>query len=55
MAEWRAKGEKTGSLEALIADITERDARDSDRHVGALQLADDAFHLLADGMGPGKW
>ena len=52
MAEWQAKkGEKTGSLEALIADITERDARDSGRHVGALQLADDAFHLLTDGMG----
>ena len=52
MAEWQAKGEKTGSLEALIEDIKERDARDFGRHVGPLTLADDAFHLLTDGMGP---
>lgn len=51
LAEWQAQG-RTGlpALAAVEAEIAERDRRDSTRAVGALTLADDALHLVCDGM-----
>lgn len=51
LAEWQAQG-RAGlpTLAEVEAEIIERDRRDSSRAVGALTLADDALHLMCDGM-----
>ncbi len=51
LAEWQAAGRSDlPSLAEVEAEITERDRKDSSRAVGALTLADDAMHLVCDGM-----
>jgi cytidylate kinase len=51
LAEWQAQGRGgLPSLAEVEAEITERDRKDSSRAVGALTLADDALHLVCDGM-----
>lgn len=51
LAEWQAQG-RAGLPDhaAIEAEIRERDRKDSTRAVGALRLADDALHLVCDGM-----
>jgi cytidylate kinase len=51
LAEWQAEG-RTGlpDLAAVEAEIRERDRKDSTRAVGALTIADDALHLVCDGL-----
>lgn len=52
LAEWRAQGRADlPDLAAVEAEIVERDRKDSSRAVGALTLADDALHLMCDGLG----
>jgi cytidylate kinase len=52
LAEWQAAGRADlPSLAEVEAEISERDRRDSTRAVGALTLADDALHLVCDGLG----
>ena len=53
LQEWKSN-EHPPSLAEVTQQITERDARDQAREVGALQLADDAVHLLTDGLAPGE-
>ncbi|HAT11730.1 MAG TPA: (d)CMP kinase [Planctomycetes bacterium] len=51
LAEWQAQGRSDlPDLAAVEAEITERDRKDSTRAVGALTMADDALHLMCDGM-----
>jgi cytidylate kinase len=53
LAEWSAQGRTDlPSLDTIAAEIEERDARDRGRAVGALMMADDAVHLVTDGMAP---
>ena len=47
--ELRAKGEDVTEAEVL-AEITERDQRDSSREVAPLRMADDAHELITDGL-----
>lgn len=50
LSEWRDLPDKP-SFDDLVADIRRRDGRDMNRTVGALRLADDALHLVTDGLG----
>ena len=51
LAEWQAQGRQDlPTLAEVEAEITERDRKDATRSVGALTLADDAMHLVCDGM-----
>lgn len=51
LAEWQAQGRSDlPSLAEVEAEISERDRKDSSRAVGALTLADDALHLVCDGL-----
>lgn len=51
LAEWQAQGRPNlPTLAEVEAEISERDRKDSTRAVGALTLADDALHLVCDGM-----
>ncbi len=53
LAEWQAQGRNDlPGVEAIAAEIAERDARDQGRAVGALRLADDAVHLMTDDLAP---
>ena len=49
LAEWPAGRDKP-ELSEVVAQIRTRDERDSTRAVGALTLADDAVHLMTDGL-----
>lgn len=49
LEEWRHRDDKP-SFEQVVADIRKRDERDMNRSVGALRLADDALHLVTDGL-----
>jgi hypothetical protein len=49
LAEWPADIAQP-SLGEMIAQIRDRDQRDSSRAVGALTLTDDAIHLFSDGL-----
>ncbi|MCS6970111.1 MAG: (d)CMP kinase [Planctomycetota bacterium] len=51
LAEWQAEGRRDlPDLAQVEADIRARDARDRARAVGALTIADDALHLVSDGL-----
>ncbi len=51
LAEWRQEGRTGLPSEAEVeAEIVERDRKDSTRAVGALTLADDALHVVCDGL-----
>jgi len=51
LGEWQAQGRRDlPTLAEIEAEISERDRKDSTRAVGALTLADDALHLICDGM-----
>lgn len=55
LAEWQAEGRRElPDLGQVEADIRARDARDAGRAVGALTIADDALHLVTDGLGVGE-
>lgn len=47
--EWRDTAEAP-SFDDVVRDIRKRDDRDMNRDVGALKLADDALHLITDGL-----
>jgi len=49
LAEWPANTPQP-NLPEMVAQIRERDQRDSSRAVGALTLTDDAVHLYSDGL-----
>ena len=49
LAEWKVAGDPP-PLAQVAAEIRERDAKDMSREVGALRLADDAVHLVTDGL-----
>ena len=53
-AYWWSSTDQAPSLEEVAAQISQRDARDQGREVGALQMSDDAVHLLTDGLGPSE-
>jgi cytidylate kinase len=50
LAEWSASAGTAPDFARCVAEIRERDARDMGRSVGALRRADDAVHLLTDGL-----
>jgi cytidylate kinase len=51
LLEWQAEGRSPlPDLAAVEAEISERDRKDSSRAVGALTIADDALHLICDGL-----
>lgn len=54
LAEWEARGELPAGadLASVAADIRQRDERDMNRAVGALQQADDAVPVVTDGLSP---
>ena len=60
LSEWQQTSQdhqqhaQAPSLEEVTAQIMERDARDQNRDVGALQLSDDAVPLLTDGLSPAE-
>jgi cytidylate kinase len=49
LAEWPANIPQP-TLPEVVAQIRDRDQRDSSRSVGALTLVDDAIHLFSDGL-----
>ena len=54
LAEWDSEEGVTPDLDAVARDIRERDRRDTDRAVGALQQADDAVPIHTDGLTPNE-
>ena len=51
LRQWQDKGD-AATAEAAAHDITDRDARDSQRAVSPLQAAPDATHINTDGLTP---
>jgi cytidylate kinase len=49
LEEWRDVAEPP-SFGEVVADIRRRDDRDMNRDVGALKIADDALHMVTDGL-----